>query len=30
MWESQQYSWQDIVEYIGKNPDKIVEKARGK
>ncbi|MGB3401168.1 MAG: hypothetical protein WBA77_00595 [Microcoleaceae cyanobacterium] len=30
MWESQQYSWIDIVEYIGKNPDKIVEKARGK
>ena len=30
MWESKQYSWIDIVEYIGKNPDKIVDKARGK
>lgn len=30
MWESKQYSWREIVEYIGKNSDKIVEKAGGK
>ena len=30
MWESQQYSWQDIVEFIGKNPGKIIDKVRGK
>jgi hypothetical protein len=30
MWESKQYSWRDIVECIGKNPDKIVDKAREK
>jgi hypothetical protein len=30
MWESKQYSWQDIIEYIGKNSDKIVDKLRGK
>lgn len=29
MWESKQYSWREIVEYIGKNPDKIIEKAGG-
>ena len=30
MWESKQYSWREIVEFIGKNPDKIVDKARKK
>lgn len=29
MWDSKQYSWMDIVEYIGRNPDKIVGKVRG-
>jgi hypothetical protein len=30
MWESKQYSWRDIVECIGKSPDKIVDKVRFK
>lgn len=30
MWESKQYSWRDIVDFIGKNPDKIIEKVRDK
>ncbi len=30
MWESKQYCWRDIVEYIGKNPDVIMGKTRGK
>lgn len=30
MWESKQYSWRDIVEFIGKDPDTIVDKARMK
>ena len=27
MWESKQYCWREIVEYLGKNPDQIVDKA---
>ncbi|WP_413167997.1 hypothetical protein ACL6C3_14875 [Capilliphycus salinus ALCB114379] len=30
MWESKQYCWREIVEYIGKNPDQIIDKARKK
>jgi hypothetical protein len=29
MWESKQYSWREIVEFIGKNSDKIIEKVGG-
>ncbi|MCG5062190.1 MAG: hypothetical protein KA714_30550 [Limnoraphis sp. WC205] len=30
MWESKQYSWREIVEFIGKNSDTIVDEARKK
>ncbi len=30
MWESQQYSWQDIVDFIGRDSDRIMGKTRGK
>jgi hypothetical protein len=30
MQESKQYSWRDIVGFIGNNPDKIIDKLRKK
>jgi hypothetical protein len=30
LWESKQYYWRDIVEFIGKNPERIIDNVRDK